>query len=782
VNFRRLPIVFCLSALVVIQTQAQKSKTPAKKATKTPAGKTTVAAVSEEDKPIISIGTQQVPFREFRYVYNKNNANTGDANTEKSVREYVDLYVNFKLKVMDAEREGLDTTNAFKKELEGYRKQLAKPYLTDKSVTQKLVSEAYERMKQEVNASHILIKCDAKADPKDTLAAYNKIMDIRKKVLAGESFEKLAKEKSEDPSAKYNDGNLGFFTAMQMVYPFEDAAYKTAKGAISNPVRTQFGYHILKVLDRRPSQGQVTVAHIMVRSNPGMPAEDSLAARKKIFDIYDRLKKGENFANLALEFSDHADSKTKGGLLPPFGTGTMVPSFESASFSLKDTGSFSEPFQTPFGWHVVKLKNRKLLEPFEDLKSSLESKVSKDSRSELNRSILLTRLRKENGLTENKGLVAYACSKADTNLSSGKWKYDMADKRLDETLISIKEKKYTLRDFWKAAEKKQQANKSKALDYQMKLLYKDFVDDAIMEYEESHLTDKYEDYRMLVKEYRDGILLFTLMDHKVWTKALEDTAGLRKFHAENKSKYNWNQRIKATIYSAANTKALDNVKAKLAAGKFEVTDLRFDAVKFKEKNKEAGIANGLTLKTHAENLKRDKSLTIELHGFASKDEKASVALKRANHVADSLVSLGVDPSRISVKDSGKAHQLAKLEDSRRVTFRVYSNSPKIMERLASSAEPLSLNVTDGLFQKDENKTIDLLKDWKPGNYTIENNNRINYIVVDAIEAPREKTFDEARGAVISDYQNYLEKQWIDSMKAKNPVQIDEALVKKLITK
>ena len=769
-----------LVSLIAFSTQAQKGKSIS---AKKPAKSASVAATNPDDvKPIMTIGKTEVPFKEFKYVYGKNNSNTSDANTDRSVREYVDLYVNFKLKVMDAEKEGLDTTNSFKKELEGYRKQLAKPYLTDKSVTEKLVKEAYDRMKEEVSASHILIKCDPKADPKDTLAAFNKAQDIRKKILGGESFEKLAKEKSDDPSAKYNDGNLGFFTAMQMVYPFEDVAYRTAKGAISNPVRTQFGYHVLKVIDRRPSQGQITVAHIMVRANPGMPEEDSIAARKKIYDIYDRLSKGENFSNLALEFSDHADSKTKGGVLPTFGTGTMVPSFENASFALKDTNSYSKPFQTPFGWHIVKLKNRKLLESFEELKPSLETKVSKDSRSELNKSVLLTRLRKENGLTENKALIAYAATKADTNLPNGKWKYDMADKRLNETILTIREKKFSLGDFFRFAEKKQQVTKSKAPDYQLKLLFKEFADQSVMDYEEDHLTEKYEDYKMLVKEYRDGILLFTLMDKKVWTKALEDTNGLKKFHSDNKNEYNWNQRIKATIFSAANQKALDNVKAKLAAKNFLVTDLKFDAAKFTTKGKEIGIKNGLSVKTHAENLKRDKSLTIEVTGFAAKDEKAGIALKRANHIADTLVSLGVERSRIMVKDSGKTSFLATPDDSRRVSFKVYSNSAKIMERLSNASEPLSLQVTDGLFQKEENKVIDLLKDWKPGNYTIDNNNRINYVVVESIEVPREKTFDEARGAVISDYQNYLEKQWIDSMKTIHPVKIDETLVKKLITK
>ena len=783
-NSKILCTFFCLQALAILQINAQKKSVTVQKA---PA-KAAAPVVSDDEKAIIRIGSTEVPFREFRYVYNKNNSNAPDAGTDKSVREYVELYVNFRLKVMDAEKEGLDTTNSFKKELEGYRKQLAKPYLTDKAVTQKLVAEAYERMKEEVNASHILIKCDPKADPKDTLTAYNRILEIRKRILAGEDFNKLAKEASEDPSAKYNDGNLGYFTAMQMVYPFEDAAYKTAKGAISSPIRTQFGYHILKVADRRPSQGQITVAHIMVRANPGMPAEDSLAARKKIFDIYDRLRKGGNFASLALEFSDHSDSKTKGGILPPFGTGTMVPSFENAAFALKDTGNYSSPFLTPFGWHIVKLVNRKTLEPLEELKTSLETKVSKDSRSELNRSILIAKLRKDNGYSENKVLLTYALSKADTNLTKGNWKYDMADKKLDETLITIKEKEYSLRDFWKYAEKKQQKTDSKAPEYQMKLLYRNFSDDCVMEYEETHLSEKYEDYKMLVKEYRDGILLFTLMDQKVWTKALEDTSGLRQFHGSNRQKYAWGQRARASIYSCANEKVLNEVKENLSKGKFRVTDTKFEPLRFGQKNAFKGIMNGTVLRNLAEMMKKDKSLTVSLPGYITKNEKSGVALKRSNYVVDSLVSLGIDRDRITpgigiITDKTGANPEAENDEkNRKVTFVLYSTNPKVLERGMNAAEPLSVNLTEGLFQKEENKSLDMLSSWKPGTYTIENNGRINYIIIDALEAPREKTFEEARGAVISDYQNFLEKEWIDRMKSKTSISIDDALVKKLIIK
>ena len=307
----------------------------------------------------MTVAGKNITKTEFEAIYHKNNTKNAASDT-KSLEDYMQLFINFKLKVKEAEELGLDTVSAFKNELEGYRKQLAAPYLTDNEVNDKLLKEAYERMKKDVRASHILIKCDAGALPKDTLAAYNKAISARNRVVKGEDFAKVAKELSDDPSAKDNGGDLGYFTSMQMVYPFEDVAFKTAKGAISEPIRTQFGYHIIKVLDRRPSQGQITVAHIMVRSNPGMPEEDSIAARKKIFDIYDRLKKNENFSSLALEFSDHTDSKTKGGVLPAFGTGTMVPSFENAAFALKDTNSFSMPFQTPFGWHIVKLKNRKM--------------------------------------------------------------------------------------------------------------------------------------------------------------------------------------------------------------------------------------------------------------------------------------------------------------------------------------------------------------------------------------------------------------------------------------
>ncbi|MBY0426894.1 MAG: peptidylprolyl isomerase, partial [Cytophagales bacterium] len=278
---------------------------------------------SGSEPVLMTVKGKPVLVNEFTYVYNKNNNNSQDKGTDKSVREYLDLYTNFRLKVLSAEELGLDTAQSFKTELEGYRKQLAQPYLTEKSVTEKLIKEAYDRSKEEINASHILISVSPDADPKDSLAAFKKISDLRARITKGEDFAKLAKEFSQDPSAKFNGGSLGYFTALQMVYPFENAAYNTPKGEISQPVRTRFGYHLVKVIDRRPSQGEVKVAHIMLRATAGLSAEDSLGIKNKIDELYNKLKAGGDWNTLCSQFSDDQGSKGNGGELPLFGVGAI---------------------------------------------------------------------------------------------------------------------------------------------------------------------------------------------------------------------------------------------------------------------------------------------------------------------------------------------------------------------------------------------------------------------------------------------------------------------------
>ena len=312
-------------------------------------------AEDAKDPVILTIAGENIPKSEFERVFKKNNNKDTDFSSQ-AVKEYLQLYINYKLKVKEALESGMDTVQAFQDELGGYRKQLAQPYLVDKEVTENLLKEAYNRMKTDLRASHILIKCDPNALPKDSLEAYNKAVKIRGEIMRGGDFNSIARKSSEDPSAKDNAGDLGYFSAMQMVYPFESAAFAMKAGDVSQPVRTRFGYHVIKVTESRPAQGEVRVGHIMVKIAAGANAEDSAKAHQKINEIYSKVKAGERFDDLARQYSDDPSSAKAGGALPMFGTGRMVPEFERAAFGLKELNDYTEPVRTTYGWHIIRHK------------------------------------------------------------------------------------------------------------------------------------------------------------------------------------------------------------------------------------------------------------------------------------------------------------------------------------------------------------------------------------------------------------------------------------------
>ncbi len=750
--------------------------------------KPATSVVAEPSKPaekpdpvILTLGSTKVPLSEFLYVYKKNNDKQESVYSESSLKEYLDLYTNFKLKVINAQEKGMDTSSSFIKELDGYRKQLAQPYLTEKSATDKLVKEAYDRLKEEVNASHILIMCPPDADPADTLLAFKKISDLKRRSVA-ENFESLAMQYSEDPSAKQNKGNLGYFTALQMLYPFEQAAYTTKIGDISKIVRTRFGYHIIKVHGRRAAQGTIKVAHIMARFNENATKQDSLNAKNKMIEIKSKLNKGEDFATLCSQFSEDDQSKSNGGELPAFSTGTMIGSFEDAAFALKNVNDISQPFMTPFGWHVVKLLEKNPLESFEKMESDIKAKVQRDSRSDLNKDILLARLKRENQLTEYPSVQKLAFAKGDTSLRSGKWTYKADDKLTDLTLFKIKDQKYSVGRYFDFVASTQNPKKSNSPEYLMKLAYNEFVNKSLIDYEDAHLAEKYEDFRMLLREYREGILLFAMMDSKVWSKALEDTAGLRAYFNKHKDKYRWDRRAKATIFSAVDDKTLGEVKATMAQGKFQVSEPRFEKVLF-EKNSATLTEKGKdNLRRLAEFMKRDATLRFELVGHIHGDEKAKWAKKRLEVVMDTLKGRKVNLSWVTIRDASKDRINANTDDFRSVSIVVYGTTPKQLERTLNAKAPLTLQVNDSYFQKGDNPVIDGLMPWKVGQFNQRIKDRPGYIDIKAIEEPRLKTLEEARGTALSDYQTYLENQWLDELKKLYPVKVDKELFNSLIKK
>jgi peptidyl-prolyl cis-trans isomerase SurA len=512
--------------------------------------------------PLFTVENKTTFTDEFIYLYRKNHSTSKEKDfTTASVEEYSELLLNFKLKIAEAHHQGLDTTAKFMRELKTYREELKKPYRAEKDVMDKLTKEAYEHSTQEVKASHILIQVSRTASPEDTLKAFQKISAIRDRVLNGEDFEKLARESSEDPSAKSNGGNLGYFTAMQMVYPFEKAAYDTKVGGISSIIRTQFGYHLIKVDDKRPSHGEVEISHILLRA----PNRDDAKVRNKIFDIYDQLKAGRSWDELCKENSEDTNTKNSGGRLRQFGIGVFasVPEFETMAFALKTPGEISDPFQSNIGWHIIRLEKKIPVLPYAEAEPALRKKVARDERVKISEKAEAAKRRKEFQFSENAGNKAKFMSLADSNLTRGKWKFKGADDLKKNPLFSINSKPIIGKEFITWIFREQSSTSVSPATF-MEQLYENFVDEKLNEAEDEKLIAEHRDFRFLLNEYREGILLFEIMEKEVWNKASADSSAQKKFYESHLDKYKAGPRIEARFFATADKAFFDEAKRKIA--------------------------------------------------------------------------------------------------------------------------------------------------------------------------------------------------------------------------
>jgi peptidyl-prolyl cis-trans isomerase SurA len=528
-----------------------------------------VSKVLLAQSPVLfNYGIDNVTKSEFERVFMKNNQKDKKPD-EKSVNEYLDLYINFKLKVKEAQSMGLDTSASFKKELEGYRKQLAQPYLTDKNVNEALIREAYDRGKLEVNASHILIMCDENALPKDTLVAYNKLAEIRKSIIKGEVFDSAARHGSEDPSAKFNNGNLGYFTVFNLIYSFENYAYITPKGDVSPIFRTKFGYHILKVVDRRNTRNDIKVAHIMIKTSKDKNTISN--AKTRIDSIYQRLMNNGNFEELARQYSEDDGTAKTGGVLNYITSvgGPWPQEFKDAAFTINTIGGISQPVETPYGWHIIKLIERKETQTFDLQKDQLKQKISRDQRSEVNKLAVIDRIKKEYKYKERPKAIDnfYLLDSSNLNkdLAAGKWAEN--DKlNFKQNMFTLGQTSYTESDFKRYVLDYQTPRQRGAALVMLNGMFKDFVNQKCLEYEEARLESKYEDFKNLYQEYKEGILLFDLMDKKVWSKAQTDTVGLKDYYEVNKNNYMWKDRVDAIAFECADAKTAKTIKKLLNKG------------------------------------------------------------------------------------------------------------------------------------------------------------------------------------------------------------------------
>lgn len=509
---------------------------------------------SQQNKPLLVVNGQEISAEEFMAVFMKNS--TTKSASKEEIDEYLELYINFRLKVAEAMAMKLDTLESFRTELAGYRKTLAQPYLTKTEILDKLVKEAWDRMQWDLRASHILIKVSPFASPADTLKAYKKAMNIRKRVIGGESFEKVALEVSEDESAKWsqgvqgNFGDLGYFSAMDLVYDFENVAYSMKVGEISMPVRSEFGYHIIKLTDKKPSLGRVQTAHILVSVAPDASAEEKEAALQKANDIYKRIEAGESYEDLAKEFSDDKGSGMRGGVLPWFGVFRMIPEFIAPLYNMK-SGDVTKPILTQYGYHIVKLIDRKPVGAFDEIKNDLKTRIMRDVRYKSATSAFVESLKQENGFTEYPDALIKFIAAVNDSIYAGTWRAEMVSS-LNDPLFKIGDRTHTQRDFAAYLQTHIRIESDDNKESYLKSVYKSFVEEMVIAYENDNLEKKYPQFALLMKEYHDGILLFDLTDKMVWSKALRDTAGLKNFYETIKINYMWPERVEGTVYFCDN--------------------------------------------------------------------------------------------------------------------------------------------------------------------------------------------------------------------------------------
>jgi len=630
-----------------------------------------------DSEVLLTIDEREITKKEFLRIYQKNQQNI-QSGEQTNVEDYLDLFIHFKLKVIEAENRKLDTLPSIKKELSKYKDELAKPYLIDQKVLDSLMRQAYQRSQKEVRASHILISMPRPAAYPDTLRTYEKINSIRERIIKkDESFNEVARATSDDPSVKSNGGDLGYFSALQMVYSFENRAYNMSNNQISQPFRTRFGYHLLKKTGEREARGKVKVAHIMLIAPPSMTEEKRQEKKDQINQIYHQLKQGAPFEKLAREYSDDKSSAQQGGELPWFGTGRMVPAFEEAAFSLDDKGDYTQPVKTPIGWHIIKLLERKTLGTFTEEKKELKRKIANNPRYQITQDALIEQLKKNYGFTRKKENFYNLYQFIDRDKNQIQWDRLRANTDND-ILFTLEDAQYTTAGFIDFLEDLPRDLDGKYRgQYLLDTAYSRFEDNKIIEYEKQRLPEKYPEYKYILKEYHDGILLFEIMDRHIWSRASEDTTGLKRYHHNHRNQYMWGERFKGKIYLCDDKNTLEKVR-KMKKG-------------------------GLFRKKYS-----DQELLNELN---SED-----------------------------------HQQVKINE--------------------------------GIFLKGENPIIDHHA-WNIDSPQNQKEQQRPYLVKGKKLSPQPKSLEEARGSVLADYQNHLEEQWLEQLKEKYSVKVNEQVLEEI---
>lgn len=620
---------------------------------------------------LLTINSNPVYSSDFTKVFNKN-LDLVVEESQKNVAGYLDLFIDYKLKITEAYAQELDKNQQYIKEFKKYEDQLAKKYIYDKRVVSKLVEEAYDRSLEEINAEHILVLSNLNDSPNDTLKAYNKIKEAHVKALKGENFTSLVIEYSEEPGAKKSKGKLGYFTAFQMVYPFENTAYNTKVGEISQITRTSFGYHIIKINDRRKKKPKINVSHIMIFSNKDKKAEDP---EERINELYAMIMQGEPFEKIAKQFSEDKNTGVKGGQLKTFGPGDLkAPKFENAAYSIKNEGEIIAPIQSAFGWHIIRLNEKFSIPSFEEQKDDIEKKVKGGARALVVTQAINKKIIKKYGFKEGESYISYFNNFVNDSILSRKWTYSSIPLTENQILFTIGDHDVTYTDYAEYLRDNQKTIK-KYINKESLLIdmYVKFKNETLKNYFKERLEVENTEYATIINDYRNGLLVYDVMNKNIWQIAKTDSTGLKDYYEKTKNNYKWKKRLDVDIYSSS-----------------------------------------------------DEITTKQVQTLLMRGEESATIKKQIN--SDGKINV------ITVSDVFEIDQSELPEDL-------------IPEKGVSD-----IKLNDGF-----------------------------YVVVNIKEViePTLKEFDEVRGTVISDFQTEIEKKWMQSLRDKYEVKINNKSLKKL---
>lgn len=638
---------------------------------------------ANEDPILFSVDDTPIHVSEFEYIYKKTNGDKATFSKE-SLQEYLDLYIKFKLKVERAKEMQLDTVPSLIQELAGYRRQLADSYLIDREVTEKLIKEVYEHSKEDVDLSHILISCAPDAAPQDTMIAYQKALEAKEKINSGNRFDEVARTYSKDKSVEKNGGRIGYVTALfpNGYYELEKAAYSAIIGKVHGPIRSSAGYHILKVHDRRPARGEMEVAHILTRFDKH--GGDIIKARQKMDSLYLKLEAGEKWETVARDYSDDKLTANKGGYIGFFGINRYEKAFEDAAHSIEKDGEYSKPFQSSIGWHIIRRHKKKGLEPFNVAKPRLENKIKKDNRYELAKAAMIERIKSAADFMEFQPAYQAFVDSLDDEFLTYKWKAP-TEKSNDILFAFGTELKVSVAEFadylQRSSRKRIRMASNKSVPEAIEELYNDYVGENALKYEERQLDKKYPDFKALMREYEEGILLFEATKILVWDKASQDTVGLKAFYEKNQANYQWNRRVNVSHY------------------------------------------------------------------YLKDGSKHLIAQVRE-----------------MVKGNPSTYVLSH--------FNTDPNSPILSAR-------------DRTYEKGRNPLLDAIT-WEIGGMTkteiAKRDKALNFMKIEKVLEPAQKTLKDARGYVVADYQDELEKAWIKELKSNHKVKINDDVFDGLVKK